>query len=182
MYSTRVRGARDNQVRMYLESAEEALREDNPVSAANALRVAASLAPDSEEVRKRLDEVEQKANSKLASNYLDQAQYEEKEQHWELAAKSYLRAALGNPSARIHERVAHCLLKADGDMKLASEHGKKAVNLAPNQASMRVTLAEVYLKAGMRQSAIAEFERAQALAPHDDTIKDWLKRIRRNQV
>jgi len=73
-------------------------------------------------------------------------------------------------------------LKADGDMRVACEYGKKAVKLAPNQASMRVTLAEVYLKAGMRQSAVAEFERAQALAPHDDTIKDWLKRIRRNQV
>jgi curved DNA-binding protein CbpA len=182
MYSNRVRGARDNQVSSYVEAAEAALAEDNPVAAANALRVAAALSPDDELVTKRLAEVERQANAKLASNYLEQAQYEEKEQHWEQAATSYQRAALGNPTARMHERVAFCLLKAGGDMKLASEHGKRAVNLAPNQASMRVTLAEVYLKAGMRQSAVAEFERAQALAPHDDTIKDWLKRIRRNQV
>ncbi len=182
MYSNRIRGARDNQVQVYLDAAKTALSEENPVAAANALRVAAALAPDDDEVGRRLAEVEHQANVKLGSNYLEQAQYEEKELHWAEAAKSYQRAALGSPTARVHERVAFCLLKAGGDMKLASEHGKEAVKLAPNQASMRVTLAEVYLKAGMRQSAIAEFERAQALAPHDDTIKDWLKRIRRNQV
>jgi len=182
MYSHRVRGARDSQVRRYLDTASTALREDNPVAAANALRVASSLDPDNEEIKTGLADAEQQANSKLAGNYLEQAQYEEKEQHWDQAATSYQRAAIGRPTARIHERVAYCLLKADGDMKVACEYGKKAVKLAPNQASMRVTLAEVYLKAGMRQSAVAEFERAQALAPHDDTIKDWLKRIRRNQA
>ncbi len=182
MYSTRVRGARDQQVQSYVNAAEVALAEENPVAAANALRVAVSLAPDDADVQQRLAQVERDANAKLAGSYLEQAQYEEKEQHWAEASISYRRAALGNPTARTHERVAFCLLKANGDLKQASEHAKEAVKLAPNQASMRVTLAEVYLKAGMRQSAAAEFERAQALAPHDDTIKDWLKRIRRNQV
>jgi hypothetical protein len=31
----------------------------------------------------------------------------------------------------------------------------------------------------MKQSAIAEFERAQQLSPRDDTVRDWLRRVRR---
>ena len=67
-------------------------------------------------------------------------------------------------------------------MKLAGEHARKAVALAPNEATPRVTLARVYLAAGMKTSAQNEFERAAQLAPNDDTIKDWLKRLRRGEI
>ncbi|MBN2193941.1 MAG: DnaJ domain-containing protein [Polyangiaceae bacterium] len=182
MYAARISRARNDQVQQYLEAAEVALRDMKPLSAVNALRVALSLAPDQEDLVRRLAEVEREANVAMADSFLEQAQYEEREQHWEAAARSYHRASLGKPTARTHERVATCLLKAEGDPKLALEHARAAVTLAPSQASLRVTLAQVYLAAGMRQSALAEFERAQALAPQDDTIKGWLKRLRRNQI
>ena len=34
----------------------------------------------------------------------------------------------------------------------------------------------------MKTSAQNEFERAAQLAPNDDTIKDWLKRLRRGEI
>ena len=182
LYSARLGRTRDTQVESYVTAAQVALDEKDPVSAANALRIAAALDPENTNVRERLEHAERAAHVKLADSFLEQAQYEEQEQHWEEAARSYLRAALGKPSARVHERAAFCLLQSGGDMKVASEHAKLAVQLAPNLVSTRVTLAQVYLRAGMRQSALAELERAQAIAPHDDNIKGWIKRLRRNQV
>jgi hypothetical protein len=54
--------------------------------------------------------------------------------------------------------------------------------MAPKAIEPRVTLARVYLGAGMKESALGEFERASQLAPDDDTIKDWIKRIKRGEV
>jgi DNA helicase HerA-like ATPase len=45
-----------------------------------------------------------------------------------------------------------------------------------------LTLGRAYLLAGMRQSALGELERAQQLAPGDDKIKDWIRRIKRQEV
>ena len=39
-----------------------------------------------------------------------------------------------------------------------------------------------HLDGGLRQSAVAEFERAATLAPRDDTIKDWLRRAKRSDA
>lgn len=182
LYTSRVSRTRDQHVDQYVTAAETALREKNTISATNALRIAISLAPEREDLVRRLAELEQQARVEMADGFLEQARYEEQEQHWEAAARSYHRASLGKPTARIHERAAYCLLAAGGDPKQALEHARAAVSLAPTLASHRVTLARVYLAAAMRQSALAELERAQSLAPQDDTIKDWLKRIRRNQI
>jgi len=53
--------------------------------------------------------------------------------------------------------------------------------MAPNPSS-RGLPSEIYLKVGMKESALAEFERAAQVAPQDDTIKDWIKRIKRGEV
>jgi hypothetical protein len=45
-----------------------------------------------------------------------------------------------------------------------------------------VTLARIYVTAGMKQSALAEFERAATLAPKDDTIRDWIRRLKRGEA
>jgi predicted Zn-dependent protease len=70
------------------------------------------------------------------------------------------------------------LLLAKGDLKEAADYGKRAVVSAPEDPTFRVNLAKIYLEAGMKQSAVSELERAQQLAPKDDTIRDLLKRAR----
>jgi Flp pilus assembly protein TadD len=95
---------------------------------------------------------------------------------------SYERAARGKPSAQVYERAAHCLLESGGDMRRAGELAKKATALAPRAAEPRVTLAKIYVQAGMKESALLEFERAAQLAPDDDSIKDWVKRLKRGEV
>ncbi|MCB9577272.1 MAG: DnaJ domain-containing protein [Polyangiaceae bacterium] len=181
-YEQRLVTARGDQVQRYVDAAEAALKERNVVNAANALRIAASLAPDDQSLADRLQEVQQRANTELADSYLDQARYEERNGRPLEAAASYERAARGKPSAIVWERAAACLLEGDGDLRHAAELAKKAIRLASKAAEPRSTLAKIYVNAGMKESALLEFERASQLAPDDDSIKDWIKRLKRGDA
>jgi len=181
-YEQRLAGVKGEQIQRYVEAAEQSLQDGNPVSAANALRIAVSLDPDDQDLAARLEALQSRADAELAQSYLDQAQYEERSGRFLEAAQSYERAARGKPNARVYERAAHCLLEAQGDLRKAGELAREAVLLAPEQAPARITLARIYLAADMKQSALAEFERAIQLAPGDETIKNWIKRIKRGEL
>jgi tetratricopeptide (TPR) repeat protein len=181
-YEQRLSAARGDQIQHYIDVADAALTEKNVVSAANALRIATSLAPDDKALAARLEEVQLRANQELADSYLDQAQYEERNGRKLEAAASYERAARGKPSASVYERAAACLLEGEGDLRRAAELAKKSVELAPKAPEPRATLAKIYANAGMKDSALLEFERAGQLAPDDDSIKDWIKRLKRGEA
>jgi tetratricopeptide (TPR) repeat protein len=180
-YQQHLREVKQRQIEHYVALADEAFAKGDAVSGVNALRIAAGLAPEDTELTGRLAEAQQRAEAELADSYLEQAQYEEREGRLAEAADSYEKAARGKPSARLHERTAHCLLESGGNVRLAGEHAKKAVLMAPDEPAYRLTLARFYANAGMKQSALAELERAATLAPKDDTIKDWIRRIKRGQ-
>jgi curved DNA-binding protein CbpA len=177
-YEERVNELRHRQVQHYLDSATEAEARRDLVSATNALRIAASLNPADKSLEARLRDTETRAASGLAESYFEQAQYEEREGRWLEAAASYRRASRGKPTPRVFERAAHCLLNGKGDLREAADFAKRARDAQPDDPYIRLTLGKIYVEAGMKQSALAELERAQQLAPKDDTIRDWLRRAR----
>jgi len=181
-YEQRISSGRIERAERFLLNARQSLASKDPISAANALRIAQSLVPDNPEIRGRLLEAQNEAESLLSGHYLAQAQYEEREGRMAEAARSYARATLGSPDARTFERAAYCALLAEGDLRVAGEHARRAVSLAPDDVQARVTLARIYVTAGMKQSGLAEFERAATLAPKDDTIRDWIRRLKRGEA
>jgi len=181
-YEQRVTQARVDRAERYLLNARQSLSNKDPISAINALRIAASLVPDNPEVGARLLEAQAEAEALLSVHYLTQAQYEEREGRTADAARSYARATLGSPNVRTFERAAYCALLAGGDLRIAGEHARRAVSLGPDDVQARVTLARIYVAAGMKQSGLAEFERAATLAPKDDTIRDWIRRLKRGEA
>jgi curved DNA-binding protein CbpA len=183
-YEQRVRRAREERAERYLVNARQSLASKDPISAANALRVAVSLVPENQEMTARLNQAQNEAEALLSGHYLAQAQYEEREGRMADAARSYARATAGSPEARTFERAAYCALMAQGnaDLRLAGEHARRAVAIGPDDVQSRVTLARIYVAAGMKQSGLAEFERAATLAPKDDTIRDWIQRLKRGEA
>ncbi len=192
-YEQRITRAREQRAERYLVDARAALSNKDPLSAVNGLRIAASLVPDNAEISARLQEAQTDATVLLADHYLAQAQYEEREGRLADAARSYGRATIGSPNARTFERAAHCTMMAEGDLRMAGEYARKAVALvgqaspdspqpSGEEAQARVTLARIYVAAGMKQSGLAEFERAATLAPKDDTIRDWIRRLKRGEA
>jgi predicted Zn-dependent protease len=178
-YQDRVDAVRDRQVEVYTRAAAQALEKGDTVGASNALRIAVSLAPDDTELALRLNEVAGRAKHELAASYLEQAEYEERDEKWLAAAQSYTRALAGRPEPKIYDKIAHCLLSGEGNLREAGEMAKRAVMAQPDNARFRVTLARFYLKAGMKQSAEGELSRAATLAPTDDKVTDWIRRLKR---
>lgn len=170
------------QVEHYLDAAEQAARDKDPLSAANALRIASQLAPDNDELAGRLAEAQAKAAAELADNYLEQARYEEREGRYLKAAQSYERAAVGKKSPSLYHHAASCLVEGGGELKHAADLAKMAVHMAPDHAEYRMTLSRVYAAAKMLTSATAEAEKAVKLAPENESAKKWLKRVKRGEI
>jgi tetratricopeptide (TPR) repeat protein len=178
-YEERLLEARRRKASEYVAQADLDLGRNDLANAVNSLRIAASLLPSDDALAKRARELETRAMMDLSDRYLKQAEYEQREGRFADAVRSYTRALAGKPSAQLHDRTAHCLLSANGDMKKAVEHARIAVAEDPTNPAYRVTLARVFLAASMNDSAMGELERAKTLAPTDDTIKSLIRRLQR---
>ena len=178
-YEQRLSQARDEQRNHYLALASAAESNNDLLAAANALRVACSLAPGDLELAGDLAELERRAAAGLWEAYLERAKYAAFEGRPAEAAESYERAALGHPNASLFERAAFYTLEAQGDLKRAAKLAKQAVSLAPNSARCHLTLAQVYAAADLRESALASLERARSLEPDQPIIKEWITRVKR---
>lgn len=175
-YEEALAAARREQVVRFRESAMAAAERKDYAAASNAYRIAASLAPEDEELAALSDEAERLAAAALADGYLKQADYEMKQERWGEAAISFGKVCLGRPDdAKAHERVAICTMKmAGGNTRRAVEFGRRAVELAPTVVEYRVTLARAYIEAGLEKSALAELERAEELGSKDAKLKELI--------
>jgi hypothetical protein len=181
-YEHRKTAIRDHRVQRFIQAAEEGVAAGNSVAAMNALRVARTLVGNDAEADARITQLEQQLGTTLSESYLQRAKYEESNgQHVE-AARSYTRAARGRPSPDVLRSAAECYLKAGTELRLAGELAREAVQMAPDRTDLRLSLAKIYEAAGMPQSAVRELERALALTPGSDKIKQWLKRLERAGV
>jgi Flp pilus assembly protein TadD len=126
----------------------------------------------------RAQEAQKSADAILAETYTKQATYEEKNEQWADAARSWGRVCRARPDdASAHEHAASAIIKGGGDLHEASRLAQRACVLDPASAPFRTTLASVYLAAGLSRNARRELETAAQLAPHDDTIQAMLKRV-----
>jgi curved DNA-binding protein CbpA/Flp pilus assembly protein TadD len=177
-YEDRLARAKAAQARRYIANGETALGSGDAISAANAFRVAQSLAPGDASLEMLALEAQTKADAVLSETYAKQAGYEEKTGQWAGAARSWARVCKSRPSdADAHEHAANAMVKAGGDLHEAARLAERACTLVPKTARYRVALANVYLAAGLTLNARRELDTAAQLAPHDDTIQQLMRRI-----
>ncbi|WP_437613967.1 DnaJ domain-containing protein [Sorangium sp. So ce834] len=168
-----------NQIARYSEAARGALERNDYASAANAYRIAASLAPEDAALQKASADVQRLAAVALADGYLKQAQYEAQNGRWVEAALSYAKVCNGRPDdASAHERVAYATLQAGENTRRAVEFARRAVELVPSSVEYRLTLALSYAAAGLTKSANGEFDRAAELAGSDARLRGLIAQTR----
>lgn len=160
-------GAPAQQKARYLEMAERAERDGHWGSALNALKLAATMDPEDQNLRVHIEKTQERADRALADKFLEQAVYEEKDGHYERAARSYERAARGKRSAEYFWKSSFCLQKDGSNVRKAVEMARMAVQLDPAKARYHSTLANAFSKVGMTTSALAEVTRALELDPED---------------
>jgi hypothetical protein len=95
----------------YLTLIEEALKENNSVSASNTLRVAQSIENLSDAAKRELAAVEPRVQRALSEHLSKQASAEEREGNPDRAAALWARAATANPTLENLERAAVALLR-----------------------------------------------------------------------
>ncbi len=177
-YEERMNRAKAREAQKFATQAEAALASGDSVAAANAFRIAANLNASDVELERKASEARVKADALLADTYMRQAQYEEKQELWPEAARTWARvckAAPNNPIA--NERAANAAVKAGGELRDGVRFGQRACELEPKNALFRITLATCYTAAGMALNARRELDTAAQLAPHDDTIQNMIKRV-----
>ncbi|WP_437281338.1 DnaJ domain-containing protein [Sorangium sp. So ce375] len=168
-----------SQIARYSEVARAALERNEFASAANAYRIAASLAPEDAALQRASAEVERLAAVALAHGYLKQAEYEAQNGRWVEAALSYAKVCNGRPDdAGAHERVAYATLQAGESSRRAVEFARRAVELVPTSVEYRLTLALSYAAAGLAKSAAGELERAAELAGNDGRLRGLVAQAR----
>jgi curved DNA-binding protein CbpA len=177
-YQARTTAVRDKIARDHLQAARDAMARSDWVAATTSYKLAVEHVPDDPGLRAELEEAQSKANAVLADAYRKQAAYEEKMGQWVEAARTWSRVARAATSdAAAHERAAHAVLKAGGSLHEAAQLGQRAVQLDPKSLRARVTLAEIYLAAGLPLNARREVDAALRLAPGDAPLKELAKRV-----
>ena len=176
-YEKRVDAARKAQAEKYFALARAAEAKNDVLGAATSYRVAAGLLRPDDPDLATANAVIAKADAALSENYARQALYEERAEHWPSAAKSWQRVVRGRPGdARAHERAANAMAMARLDLHAAADLAQRAIQLAPRDVENKITLARVFLEAGLTLKAKRELEAAAQLSPRNATIEALLKR------
>ena len=179
-YEDRVLAAKGVEAKKYAARGDEAIRTNQVAKAASAFEVALGLAPHDDELKRKAAAARAQADAVLGETYRGQAEYEEKNGQWVEAARSWAGACKARPNDAVaHQRAANAMLKVDGDLAEALRLGQRAAMLDPARVASRVTLGDIYLAAGQGADARRELEAAAALAPHDDNVKQMLKKARK---
>ena len=77
----------------------------------------------------------------------------------------------------MNARAAEVALET-GDLSLAREYAERACELRSDVAAYQRTLGRVLAKEGLRDKALAAFERALKLAPKDGKTAEEIKKLR----
>jgi tetratricopeptide (TPR) repeat protein len=171
--------AKSSQLKRYLDAANDSMQRGDPAAASNAYRLAMSIEPENEEIKRAYEDADAAATTLLADGYLRQGEYEERAERWREAARSYARAADGMPSqAHVQNKAAHAMLRANLDMRKAADYAKRATGLEPNNAEYHSNLGQIYLAAGLALNAKREMELAAELDPEDAKIARLLQAVR----
>jgi curved DNA-binding protein CbpA len=171
--------ATKRQVFHYIATGRDAVTKGDWAAAANAYRIAASLQPDDPNLQRDAQDVIQQSNRYLADNFMKQGEYEVSQERFSEAAISFGKAANGRPDdARCFDRAAFATFRAGNNPRRAVEYARRAVDLAPQNAMYRITLAYSFVAAGLNASVEAELARAVEVAPNDERVKHQLELVR----
>jgi hypothetical protein len=176
MYVSKQRSSTQEHVDVFVRAAREALDRKDVVAAANNYRLAAQNTDDPA-IRAALEETEAKARVHVRETSLAGARAAEQAARWTEAAAKYAKAFGACSEPWMAERAAHALHREGSDLRRAAQLAEQAVLAEPQNALYRLTLAEIYLDAGLSTRAAGEATRALALAPSDVRAIALSKRI-----
>lgn len=153
-----------------VRAAEERLKANDIVGAANNFRLALGIFEDPD-VRRKLEAIDAHSKDIRHDASVARARLAERGERWAEAADHYLRAHQARPDAATAERAANALRIANGDLKLAASLAEQALAKDERSIDYRLTLAEVYFTGGFAVRAAGEVETILARDPQNPRAK-----------
>ncbi|OJY24576.1 MAG: hypothetical protein BGO98_16885 [Myxococcales bacterium 68-20] len=158
-------------VDLLVTAAEEALRTNDVVTAANNYRLALSYREDPR-LREKYEACDGRARVLRFEKNVTAARAAARDARWSDAAVFFARAHEARPDADMAARAGHALRMSGGDLTEAAALAERAVALDAKCIAHRITLAEIYVAANRLGAAEATTSRALVLAPRDTRLKE----------
>jgi tetratricopeptide (TPR) repeat protein len=148
------------------------------VEAAGSARLAIAFDPWKDEYKKRFGELQAKVNGIRAEELVERAEAAARARAPQDALPLFEEALHYRPhDPVVNSRAAEVALET-GDLVRAREYAERACELRSDVCAYQRTLGHVLAREGLREKAIATFERALALNPNDVKIANEIKRLR----
>ncbi len=177
-YDDRRADAAKLQAQKYKEAGDAARASKDMVSAANAYRVAVSFDGEDPELQRLFKMTQEAADMALADFYMKQATYEERNDRWPEAARSWARVAKTKAdNAAVHDKLANAILKSNGNLHEAAAAAKHAIEYGSAIVSYRLTLVNIYVAAGLIIAAKRELEEAVRMEPNNRAVAALVKQL-----
>lgn len=163
----------------YLATAEAAAKEEEWGRVYGLLEAAEKLGlTEAEHVRR--GELRTVAGQQLSRMSLSQAKFAESTGDLQAALGHAEQACRFGPEVADHwDMAARIGLRLGRELHKARDAAMKAIQVAPKVVGYRVTMARVYLAAGLPKNARREAETALELAPEDRQAKSLMAEVRR---
>jgi curved DNA-binding protein CbpA len=148
------------------------------IEAAGSARLAIAFDPWSDEYKKRFGELQLKVNGIRAVELIERAEAAARAKAPQEALPLFEEALHYRPhDPNVNARAAEVALET-GDLVRAREYAERACELRSDVCAYQRTLGLVLAREGLREKAIAAFERALALNPKDVRIEHEIKKLR----
>jgi curved DNA-binding protein CbpA len=168
---------RRGRAREFHAAALVAAKKQRWLEAAASARLAIAFDPWSDEYKKRFAELQTRVNEVRSVDLIQRAEAAAQSAPHE-ALRLFEEALHLHPhDPKVNARAAELALET-GDLTRAREYAERACELRSDVAVHQRTLGRVLAKEGLRDKALAAFERALELAPRDTQTAEDIKRLR----
>ncbi len=148
------------------------------LEAAASARLAIAFDPWSDEYKKRFAELQVRVNEMRSVELLARAEAAARGNAPQEALRLFEETLHLNPhDPLVNARAAEVALET-GDLSRAREYAERACELRSDVAAYQRTLGRVLAKEGLRDKALAAFERVLKLAPQDVKAAEEVKKLR----
>jgi curved DNA-binding protein CbpA len=169
---------RRGRAREFYAAAMVALKKQRWVDAASSARLAIAFDPWNDEYKKRFGEAQSHVNEIRVKELVDRAELAAGNAPQE-ALRLFVEALHFRPHDPVVNARAAELAVETGEFAAAREYAERACELRPEVAGYQRTLGRALAREGLRDKALAAFEKALALDPRDVRAADEIKKLRR---
>jgi tetratricopeptide (TPR) repeat protein len=177
-YEEQKERAMSSQAKQHVQAAQAAEGRGEYAEAARLYRLALGTSSDAT-LKAVAVQAEERAREQACQQSVVRAKEAEAQQQWPEAGTAWARAFDLVPNAEYAHGAANAFRRMGTDLRRAVRYGEDAVKLDPKNPTYRVTLALIYMDAGLMRRAHGEMERALALDPKSKVVKEAAARLKK---